>query len=347
MSRRSVFVALTALMLTACSAGTPSKAPTTTSTTGSPTPTSALVVPGDPWIIYQWIEGSGDGIKLMRPDGTATHSVRGPWSGTAYHPDWSPDGSQVTFEWRRSTGADIVVANPDGSSHAVVATNLGCGDGCNDWPVTPAWSPDGASIAYTRISDDGATVVAATLEVVNLASGVSRTVYTAPLDTVLNYPRWSPDGTKIVFESTTYDYSIGPIESVIWLIDVAASGAEPTALTDPAMFATYPDWHPTEQLILFTTYDLAEFQQTDEPSNLYTIRPDGSDLTKLTTFGDADRRATQPSWTSDGLRIIFTMVENAPGDFDFPRRVALVDRDGGSLEVLDAEGTHPRLRPVR
>ncbi len=99
----------------------------------------------------------------------------------------------------------------------------------------------------------------------------------------------------------------------------------------------------TDGLIVFTTYDLGEFQGTDEPSNLYTIRPDGSGLTQLTAFGLGERRATQPTWTPDGERI-FTLVEHAP-EFDRPRRAAFIDPSGNGLTILEPSATHSRLRP--
>ena len=111
------------------------------------------------------------------------------------------------------------------------------------------------------------------------------------------------------------------------------------------MFASYPDWHPSDDLIVFTTYDLGEYQATDEPSNLYTIRPDGSDLRAVTTFGPADQRATQPTWTPDGARIMFTLVGQADG-FDGPRQVATIAPDGSDQVIPGPEGTHARLRPT-
>ena len=49
-------------------------------------------------------------------------------------------------------------------------------------------------------------------------------------------------------------------------------------LTDWSMYANYPDWRPGSDEIVFSTYGLGEFQATDEPSNLYTIKSDGSGL---------------------------------------------------------------------
>ena len=133
--------------------------------------------------------------------------------------------------------------------------------------------------------------------------------------------------------------------STISVIDATTANATPRLLTEPATFATYPDWHPTGDLILFTTYDLAAFQGTDEASNLYTIKADGSGLTAVTKYERMGERATQPTWTPDGQRIMFTLVGNASG-FDGPRQAASIDADGTDLVTAPGEATHPRLRPL-
>jgi Tol biopolymer transport system component len=82
------------------------------------------------------------------------------------------------------------------------------------------------------------------------------------------------------------------------------------------------------------------------PSNLYTIRPDGTGLTQLTEFGKGETRAVQPTWTPDGDRIIFTAVEGT--GFGDPT-MAIIQRDGSGLQPATSSGpmfgTHPRLRP--
>ncbi len=99
---------------------------------------------------------------------------------------------------------------------------------------------------------------------------------------------------------------------------------------------------------MFNTYDLGDYNDTDEASNLFTVRPDGSGLTQLTSFGRADTRATQPTWTPDGQRIIFTSIARS-GYHN--AQVGFVDADGGNLThglggSAPVYVTHPRLRPT-
>jgi Tol biopolymer transport system component len=158
----------------------------------------------------------------------------------------------------------------------------------------------------------------------------------------------SSDGRSIVFTMTRYpdtQLNLGTATgSAIAVISVTREGAEPVVLTEWSMFANYPDWRRGSDEIVFSTYGLGEFQTTDEPSNMYTIKSDGSGLTALTSFGRADQRATQPTWTPDGSPIIFTLV-GQQADFDNPRHAAFIEGDGSNLVDIGVVATHPRLRP--
>lgn len=324
-------------------AATPGPSPLATA---SPTP--QVLGPDEPWLAYQWLNGQTDSIYLMRPDGTDSHQAFPSLRMALYHPDWSPDGAQLAFEASGESAGDIWVGNADGTdARILVDRNAECRDACGDLAY-PAWSPDGSEIAYVRYDFEGDAAVGSAIEIVDVKTGQRRSIYAARSKTLLNYPRWSPDGRFIVYESTTYPVEIPTsgqgTGSSIFVIELTLDGtARPDRLTDPGMWASYPDWHPTGDLIAFTTYDLGEFQGTLEPSNLYTMRPDGSGLTRITTFGKDDTRATQPTWTPDGSQILFTSVRKGGS----PRHAAYLDADGSGMTVLDRQyATHPRLRPA-
>jgi len=298
----------------------------------------------EPWIAYQL----DDGIHLVRPDGTDSHALLPDATYRALHPDWSPNGAQIAFDAETSEGNEIWVVNADGSdASAIVPRSTDCAISCGD-VAAPAWSPDGSAIAFVRYQLGASGLEAAVIEVQDVASGDRRVVFRAPSKTALNDPRWSSDGQSIVFEMTRYpdtQINIGTATgSAIAVIDVTDEAAKPVVLTDWSMYATYPDWRRGSDEILFSTYDLGEFQATDEPSNLYTIKRDGSGLTALTAFGKAEQRATQPTWTADGSRIIFTLV-GQEADFDDPRHAAFLDANGSNINDIGVVATHPRLRP--
>ena len=286
----------------------------------------------------------------MRPDGTDAHPLLSDAPYSAFHPDWSPDGSQIAFDAATARGFEIWVVDTDGTNAAAIVTgSTDCAISCGE-VAEPAWSPVGSRIAFVRFQLGASGLEAAVIEVQDIASGDRRVLFTAPPKTALNYPRWSSDGRSVVFEMTQYpdtQISTGTATgSAIAVIDVTGEGAEPVVLTDWSMYATYPDWRPGSDEILFSTYDLNEFPATDEPSNLYTIKSDGSGQTALTSFGRAEQRATQPTWTPDGSRIIFTLVGNHAGVEDYPRHAAFIDANGTNLVDIGVSATHPRLRPA-
>ena len=354
---RSWLTLLLSLSVAACQ-GSGALQPTPSPTrVASPAPTSASASPSasaaptmradEPWIAYQWEPEHGQGLYLMRPDGSDAHEIATELPGDAFHPDWSPDGKRIALD----LGTDeheIWVVDADGTNAAaIVPRSTDCAISCGDVAL-PAWSPDGSKIAFVRFKLGASGLEAAVIEVQDIASGDRRVLYTAPSKTALNYPRWSSDGQSIVFEMTRYpDTQINPgtaTGSAIAVIDVAGERAQPVVLTDWSMYATYPDWRPGSDEIVFSTYDLGEFPATDEPSNLYTIRPDGSGQTPLTTFGKAEQRATQPTWTPDGSRIIFALVGQQAG-FDNPRHAAFLEANGSNVVDIGVVATHPRLRP--
>jgi Tol biopolymer transport system component len=321
----------------------------------SASPSPLPVLPGEPWIVYQWF-----GSHLVRPDGSDNHIILPEYAShfsepllrDAMNPDWSPDGSQLLFLNGNVEGWPIWVANVDGTDvHEIVP----CGEGCQ-FLDAPAWSPDGTKVAYAEGFGEwppSTHTDRIEIEVLDLTTGEHRTVLRSTPPEFFQYPRWSPDGRSLVLMDFYNDLAqTTTIASAIAIADISGPGvATPRTISDWDMNAGYPDWDPKDDLIVFSSYDLANFPTTTKPVNLYTVRTDGSDLRQVTQFGDHDVRATQPTWTPDGEQIIFTHITPTPADSVFGelgyKQPAFIAPDGTGLRVIEGfSATHPRLRPT-
>ncbi len=86
-------------------------------------------------------------------------------------------------------------------------------------------------------------------------------------------------------------------------------------------------------------------------TNLYTIRPDGTDLRQVTSYGDLEVRATFPTWTPDGradqLQLCRADHRRPGAATEGHRQLAFIKPDGSGLRVVPGvNGVEPRLRPL-
>lgn len=325
---------------------TASAPPTESAAASEEASTPPTVGTGEAWIVFQ---GVALGFTFIRPDGTGNHVILGPpWDQV--HPDWSPDGSQIAYVQATDTTFEVWITDPQGTTPEPLLTEVPAELSGLFWD-NPAWSPDGSQIAMVGYEGNPRSELPArsVLVIVEVDTGEITIVGEfAQSDGYLHsFPRWSPDGNAFVINVDHFTGAevIGATVAIIRQTDTGWSVPDP--ITEVGGWAR-PDWHPTEGLIVFCSFDVGGFQSTDEPSNLFTVRPDGTELTQITDFGPGEARATQPTWTSDG-RIIFNYTTGAG---DEQRNVAFINADGSGMEVAseaDAVGEnnpHPRLRPV-
>ncbi len=312
----------------------------TASSTAAPGAAQTIVVgEEEPWVVFHGVEL---GLTLARPDGTGLHTIL---EGYPDHPDWSPDGSEIAYV----DGGEVRITDTAGERTRALVETYPAGLEGLDWE-DPAWSRDGTQIALVGYggSPEG-TPARSVLAVVDVATGALTVAgELALVDGLHSFPRWSPAGDALVlnvdhFTGENYD---GGTVAVVRRSGGTWSAPQP--ITEHGQYGRV-DWHPDADLIVFGEYDIGFWQDTDEATNIFTIRPDGTERKPVTTFGPGEARAAQPTWTTDG-RIMFAYIT---GDADEDRAVATIDADGSNLQIVlgpelvgPSNRPYPRLRPV-
>jgi Tol biopolymer transport system component len=287
---------------------------------------------------------------LVRRDGTGLRPLMATppdESADSQHGDWSPDGRSVAFEVVRQDGtASVWTVGVDGRG---ARERVACVVSACLQIAYPAWSPDGRSLLVIRydVADDG-DWADNWLEIVDLRTGVRRTIARVPGEQSLYRPRWSSDSRQVVVEVDTYtDASQSELLSTEVAVVDAWTGTPqvPRVITPPGMLAANPDWHPFLPLIVFGTNDPVTFRESADPSNLYTVRPDGSSLRRLTSSIDGNLRYGQPTFTPDGLRVSMVVARTAGGTRPATWRPALLPLVGGAPQEIGVSGFWPKVSP--
>lgn len=168
----------------------------------------------------------------------------------------------------------------------------------------PAWSPDGARLAFVI----GGEFPGYELDVVG-STGEHR-VQVMKVDQYLNGPTWSPDGKRIAIalggRNTDYDLYV-----------MNADGTHLQRITNSPGNELSPDWSPDGTKIVYA----ASAQRNSGLANLFVVSADGGKGRRLTKTADHE---FSPTWSPDGKRIAFVRT----GGQDRP----------ASIEVMNAEG---------
>jgi Tol biopolymer transport system component len=347
-------MATIALASAACTTGVPpaSVAPPAATPGGTPTatplPTPIAVLPGEPWLVYEWFQpGKGNkDLFLVRPDGSDAHVIATDVPGAHHSPSWSPDGSRIAFvvSDEATPEGSIWTANADGSGGTLLSAG---GDTCPVGLFHPSWSPDGTKLAVVCYPGGPVTESVAIMDVATKA--ITRLDTMTHPEAVNNQPTWSPDGKWIAFDVVHWD----PTDTVAvgWLVAVVpAAGGQVRRITTFDAFMAHPDWSPDGLELVVGSYDIHDMNSTDQPSNLYTMKPDGSGLRQLTHSSvDGTMRIGQPRWSPDGTQIVVSVGMSEPPDTNITdAQLGYVSAAGGEPALLTPtiHGSQPDLRPT-
>ncbi len=142
-------------------------------------------------------------------------------------------------------------------------------------------------------------------------------------------PSWSPDGQRIVFSTTRYG------NEELAIIDSRTGDTDDiTRLTWDLAVARFPDWSPDGQWIVYTSY-------RNDDGELYKVRPDGSDNSRLTFSVESEVNA---AWSPDGTKIAY---ETRYGPRDKPTLAVLdvATQESTMLTEIPERAHYPRWSP--
>jgi Tol biopolymer transport system component len=241
----------------------------------------------------------GQDILIVSPDGgeprgRIDRSQPGEVLGA---PNWLPDGSLV---FDRQSVAGVTVSSrieravPGGSETQLLA----------DRGWAPTVSPDGASVAFIRSQDIDRLVIKP------IAGGPELVLVDEPQFLSLSFPRFSPDGAWIAFAAASIP------------------GAE---LQIPAAIGPSRPPNPEGSLLLRGLGGQAYAHGI--PWDIWLVRPDGSELRRLTNFFDDDPSA---AWSPDGRWVaVFSAEALHVVAVDGPANYCIAGEGGyGAIEWL-------------
>lgn len=208
--------------------------------------------------------------------------------------------SHIAYVIKRGKQYSLQVSDADGQNVQTVLRSV-------EPIISPAWSPDGAKLAYVSFEKKKPVIY-----VQSLTTG--KRLVLANFKGSNSAPTWSPDSSKLALVLTRDNGS--------QIYEINADGSGLKRLTFGGGIDTEPDWSPNGQYLLFTS------GRGGSPQ-IYMMPASGGTAKRITFEGNYN---VSPAWSPDGKS--FAYVQRTDGRF----RIAVMDIASGQTQVLTKGG---------
>jgi len=187
-----------------------------------------------------------------------TKIVQLTFAGRNFFPAWSPDGQRIAYDSNVDdpNGANVIwIMKSDGTSNRDISQH-----GVGEWRM-PSWSSDGRLIVYQRYVGSGSPEI---FTMDSSGKSPSQLTHDNGFD---SYPKFSPDGLKIVFES----------DANVWIMD--SDGTNLRQLTTNG--GMQPSWSPDGDKITYIGFTQKQYDPQNN-GTVWIMNMDGSNKHQLT-----------------------------------------------------------------
>ena len=262
----------------------------------------------------------GGDIHTMTPEGGEVRRLTR--TGDAFFQSWSADGERLVFTRFRPGRGDLWTMDADGTDKRRLLRTPGFVN------IAARFSPDGATVIFGRCGEGrNCTIWRVNAD----GSGLAPVIPFGPVFSM--HPSFAPSGDSIAF---WLQRPRRGERQALFVADPDAGNRR--RLTPRRLDACCPDWAPDGSALVFHTN--ACDPNCPRRAEIWTVRPDGTGLTRLThtqRLHDLD-----PAWSPDGTAIAF---ERRSANHR-RQSVYVMPASGGRPRLLQRRAQHPRWGPA-